>query len=107
MRYMDKEYASCLSRFWLLHDASDDARLERLKFHLEQGDYFPFLATVVGFLKETAESCAPDSEMAKTIAQQAAFAEEVRKDLIYLHENYQLAPKEKPITYSPKKMVRF
>jgi hypothetical protein len=101
---MEHSYEILLSKFWTIQDAADDSRLERLKFHLEQGDYFPFLATVVGFLKETAETCRESNEVTDA---QMAFTDELRKDLIYLHENYQLAPKATPLTYSTRKMVRF
>lgn len=88
---------------WLFHDKSDDERLARLKFHIDQGDYFPFLASVIGFLEETVRTCTNDPEN-KTKAEYAA---SVRKDLIHLHEYYQLSPTTTPRTYSTRKMVRF
>ena len=102
---MDRVYACPIPCFWTIRDAADDERIRRLTFHVSQGDYFPFLATIVGFLKETAEGCASASD--PIIRQQAAFAEEVRKDLIYLHEHYQLMKKEVPSVYTTKKVVRF
>ncbi|HEY0947962.1 MAG TPA: hypothetical protein VGE53_00520 [Candidatus Paceibacterota bacterium] len=88
---------------WLLRDESDDERLKRLRFHIEQGDYFPFLASVIGFLEEAARACTGDPDN-KT---KADFAASVRKDLIHLHEHYQLKESKAPRTYSTRKMVRF
>ncbi len=88
---------------FLFRDESDDARLKRLRFHIEQGDYFPFLASVVGFLEEAVRVCGSDPES----AEKARYAADVRKDLIHLHEHYDLAPSAKPRTYSARKMVRF
>ena len=89
--------------FWFLRDESDAERLARLTFHIEQGDYFPFLASVISFLEETARDCPKDPEN-KTKAEYAA---SIRKDLIHLHEHYHLTPNDVPRMYSTRKMVRF
>ncbi len=90
--------------FFLFRDSVEDARLERLAFHIEQGDYFPFLATVLGFLKETVEGSSAASDLDRA---QAAFAGEMREDLLYLQEHYRIVPAEKPVPYTRAKMVRF
>lgn len=96
---------SYVPTYRVLRDANDDARIKRLTFHIEQGDYFPFLATIIGFLKETLETCERTAN--ENMPAQAAFAEEVRKDLLYLQEHYRITPLEKAIPYTKKKMVRF
>lgn len=88
-----RKYAPGLAIYWLLCD-SDDERLARLQFHLEQDDYFPFLATVFGMFAEGS-------------AGQAAFADEIRKDLIHLHERYRIVPRDTPLSYTKRKVVRF
>ncbi|HYF28742.1 MAG TPA: hypothetical protein VEA36_00040 [Candidatus Paceibacterota bacterium] len=90
------------SRYWIIRDA-DEERLTRLTFHIEQGDYFPFLATVIGMLGETASRCGP----AGMAQEQARFAEEMRKDLLHLHEHYTIAPRKVRLAYTKRKMVRF
>lgn len=82
----------------------DSDRLERLKFHIERGDYFPFLATVVGMLGDTVKTYGLPSDIAGT---QAAFAEDMRKDLLYLHERYDITPKQQQLAYTKEKVVRF
>ncbi len=83
-------------------DAPRDERMERLAFHIEHGDYFPFLATVIGFLKEAIEDCGVSESATK-----AAFASDMQKDLLYLQEHYRLAPLDAPTPYTKAKMVRF
>jgi hypothetical protein len=34
-----------------------EERIERLTFHLKTGDYFPMLATILGFAQETVAGC--------------------------------------------------
>ncbi|MES2994976.1 MAG: hypothetical protein V4681_03020 [Patescibacteria group bacterium] len=98
-----RAYALPTPLFWVFRDADDD-RIERLRFHIEQGDYFPFLATIVGMLRETASSC---EAVVPEAGAQSTFAEDVRKDLIYLHENYTIAPKQEPTSFSKQKVTRF
>lgn len=97
-------YPTHIPVFSILRDSEDDERIERLRYHISAGDYFPFLATIVGMLKETAEDCA---HLLGHAGEQAKFADMLRDDLIYLHEHYELTPKERPISYSKKKVVRF
>lgn len=96
-------YRPIRSEYWIIRDADDD-RIERLAFHIERGDYFPFLATIIGMLGETVTSEGTSSEAVK---EQAAFAEQVRKDLLYLHERYVITPRTKKLAYTKEKMVRF
>lgn len=87
-------YPERASVFWLLCD-SDEERLARLAFHLAEDDYFPFLATVVGMFAEGGTE------------EQRAFADELRADLLHLHERYRIVPREKPLSYTREKVVRF
>ena len=32
-------------------------RIERLSYHLQTGDYFPMLATILGFVEESVQEC--------------------------------------------------
>ncbi len=73
--------------FFTFRDAEDDRRIERLEFHLNAGDYFPMLATILGFLQETAKDCAKDDVQYELI-------KKVRKDLMHLHQNYRITKKD-------------
>jgi hypothetical protein len=79
---------SLLSSMQFLRDApAGEARIERLKYHLETGDYFLFLSTVLGFAQETlAEcTCAANSELTPL---EVNALENARKDLEYLQKNF-------------------
>lgn len=96
-------YGPIPSPYWIIRDG-DDARIERLKFHIERDDYFPFLATVVGMLSDTITTCNASSDVMKT---QSLFAEDLRKDLLYLHEHYAISPRKERLAYTKEKVVRF
>jgi hypothetical protein len=67
--------------------APDTDRLARLHFHLKTGDYFPILATILGFIEETV-STYPAKDAMPCLERQ--LIQGVRKDLMYLHEYYQI-----------------
>jgi hypothetical protein len=79
----------------IIHDkSSDDERLEKLKFHLDTGDYFPMLATILGFVQETVTEC-ECADVADILPMETRIVRDTRKDLMYLHSNYHIVPKEK------------
>jgi hypothetical protein len=81
------------SRSWFFHDiVPEEHHLERLRFHLKTGDYFPLLATILGFLEETVKECDCSAE-AELAPMEARVIETVRKDLAYLNKNYHIVPK--------------
>lgn len=66
---------------------TDTERLARLHFHLKTGDYFPTLATILGFIEETV-SAYPQKDALPCLERE--LIQSVRKDLMYLHEYYQI-----------------
>ena len=72
-------------------DSPDDDHLDRLSFHLETGDYFPMLATVLGFVQESVQTCSC-SETEELLPLEATALKGARTDLMYLHKNYRLVP---------------
>lgn len=92
-----------VSPYWIICDGEQE-RQERLKFHIERGDYFPFLATVIKMLGDTAGTYGQPVEVA---LRQSQFAEDMRKDLIYLHENYEIQPRKQQLAFTKEKVVRF
>lgn len=62
---------------------------EHLDLHAQTGDYFAYLATLLGFLQEVDPYRNPD------VKEFAHIAEELRKDLRYLNSHYQITRKEK------------
>lgn len=70
----------------------EDTQIERLKFHLESGDYFRLLATMFGFLEETVENKC-ETVPGEMMDIQCETITRFRKDLEYLHQHYQILPK--------------
>ncbi|MEO6536360.1 MAG: hypothetical protein ABIT47_01595 [Candidatus Paceibacterota bacterium] len=73
---------------------TDSERLARLHFHLKTGDYFPMLATILGFVEETIASYSTAPDTLPTLEKELISS--VRKDLMYLHEYYQIEMKLQP-----------
>ncbi|MDB5195371.1 MAG: hypothetical protein JWO84_555 [Parcubacteria group bacterium] len=71
--------------------ADEPVRLERLEFHIKTGDYFPLLATVMGFLEESIRTC--ENGFLTIAPIEAKVIENIRQDLIHLHKHYQIQPK--------------
>ena len=69
---------------------SDYGRLTALSFHLETGDYFPFLATLLGFVEETLASGDLSQDL---VAIQLDAIKAARKDLKYLQDHCRIAPR--------------
>lgn len=69
----------------VLHDSP-----ENIDFHIRSGDYFAFLATMMGFLEEALGNC--ESELVSE--RERSLARELRHDLRYVQANYRIAPRE-------------
>jgi hypothetical protein len=65
--------------------------LEQLEFHIKSGDYFPLLATVMGFLEESIRAC--ENGFLTIVPMEAGLIEDVRKELLHLHQHYKIEPK--------------
>ena len=65
--------------------------IERLDFHLKTGDYFPMLATILGFIQESVGECACTT-VTEMVPIETKLIQNVRKDLAYLHKNYRIVP---------------
>ena len=59
--------------------------MSRLRYHLRSGDYFAFLATVFGVLEDNI------AHGPLNPSDQLALIKNMRKDLIYLQQEYQIA----------------
>ena len=69
---------------------SDYERLNALTFHVETGDYFPSLATLLGFVEETLAGADSAQE---SISIQLEAVRAARKDLHYLHDHCRIEPR--------------
>ncbi|MDB5190343.1 MAG: hypothetical protein JWN49_669 [Parcubacteria group bacterium] len=67
---------------------NDTERLARLHFHVKTGDYFPTLATILGFVEETLSNYTQATDSMPLLEKD--LIQSVRKDLMYLHEYYQI-----------------
>ncbi len=77
----------------LRDELPETLRMERLSFHLESGDYFPMLATLLGFVQETVQNCSCGL-MQDVVPIETDTLKAARKDLMYLHRNYKIVPDE-------------
>ena len=69
----------------------EEERIERLSYHLQTGDYFPMLATVLGFVQESVQECSCSSED-RLAPLERDVLKGTRHDLMYLHKNYRIVP---------------
>lgn len=63
---------------------------EHIDLHIKTGDYFSFLATMMGFLEEALAKCASHQPTEKV----RAMARELRNDLRYVQANYEIRERE-------------
>lgn len=100
-----RTYEPSLPLFFVLRDTPEDERLARLRFHITKADYFPFLATILGFAKESlTENGATATDVGK---KQIEFLSDTQKDLIHLQQNYQITPKETPTSFTKEKVIHW
>ncbi|MES2014488.1 MAG: hypothetical protein V4437_01590 [Patescibacteria group bacterium] len=78
------------SNVLILQDAAGNPR--EFIFHVENGDYFAMLATLLGFVEEAANKLEAEDEAMKIAASEIA---RLRENLIFLQANYKIEPKEK------------
>ena len=62
---------------------------QNIDFHIRSGDYFSFLATIMGFIEEALSGCT-DAAQAERLRSQAR---ELRHDLRYIQANYHILPR--------------
>lgn len=71
---------------------ADKERLARLHFHIQTGDYFSMLSTMLGFVEETLTEFHPAEGTLPGI--EKSLLQSVRKDLLDLQENYRIEPRD-------------
>ena len=70
----------------------DPEQLKLLEYHLQTGDYFPLLSTVMGFFEEAMRECQTGPLVLAPM--EAEVIRQMREDLIHLHNNYEIRPKQ-------------
>lgn len=73
-----------------LSSEEDNLHKKSLLFHVEQGDYFSTLATVLRFFEETIQDKNISPEMRE---KQLKTIEIVMSDLLFLSDNFNILPK--------------
>ncbi|MFH2104703.1 MAG: hypothetical protein ABII72_00505 [Parcubacteria group bacterium] len=69
---------------WVVCDSEEDQRVEGIKDHVEAGDYFASLATVLDLTSQTVK---------KTNVTGDKRLQKLKKDLLYLQKNYRIVEK--------------
>jgi hypothetical protein len=64
----------------------DSQHLTQLRFHLNSGDYFAFLATIFGILEDGLSGKSPQTE------DELELIRSIRQDLVYLQQEYRIEP---------------
>lgn len=94
------QFPDIQSNILILDDSQDEAgQLKQFIFHIDNGDYFAMLSTLLGFVEETANKLEEKDEAMKIAEMQIA---RLRHNLQYLHENYTITPKVKMPDAEPK-----
>lgn len=73
-------------------ESHDPERLKTLEFHIKSGDYFPLLATIMGFLEESVREC--ENGFLRIAPIESDVVRQMRQDLIHLYKHYQITPKD-------------
>lgn len=95
----DVQIPSLDTNILILEDSSEDGEIHQLIFHVETGDYFAMLSTLLGFVEETAGKLQEQDEAMKIAEMQIA---RLRANLKYLQDNYVITPKAKQPDPEPK-----
>lgn len=86
----DFQFPKIQSDVLILKDGPDGSQ-SQLIFHVENGDYFAMIATLLGFVEESAQKLQEKDEAMKVAQEQIAL---LRANLMYLQENYTIEPKK-------------
>lgn len=82
-------YAPRLPRHLLIRDG--DTPPPRLLFHVEQGDYFAALATILGLIADQLETAIRERELPTQY--QIDTLKAMHDDLVYLWKHFRIDPK--------------
>lgn len=63
----------------------------RLLFHVEKGDYFAVIATLLGFVEDSARELQEKDEAMRIAENQIM---QLRQNLMFLQDNYNITPKK-------------
>lgn len=96
----DLQFPSIQPNVLILEDSQDEnGEFHQLIFHVENGDYFAMLSTLLGFVEETAGKLEQQDEAMKIAEEQIV---RLRANLKYLQDNYIIIPKNKLANSEPK-----
>ncbi|MEZ4104420.1 MAG: hypothetical protein R3B60_03990 [Candidatus Paceibacterota bacterium] len=80
------------SPYWQVRDGDDNLEnLDQLHFHVQAGDYFSTLATILGFVEEMIM----EQDTKNAMAYELKVLRQVKKDLLYLNANFDIKAKER------------
>lgn len=102
---MDNMYRPLASITLTLRDlyGEDNEHMRRLSFHIETGDYFAMLATIIGFVEETLKGAKSPNQPLQE--RELLLMQELKKDLVHLQEHYEIRSKDASDTRQEKSGV--
>lgn len=74
---------------------NDRASQRRVRFQIEQQEYFSSLAETLGFVEEKLATIKDEGRSWYAVSQEIERLQQVREDLAYLITHYDITPKEK------------
>ena len=80
----DSYYQSSYSCFWAVNDGEENKRAKGIRDHVEAGDYFASLATVLDLTGQKVE------RVDKSSSRRLRY---IKKDLLHLQKNYYIVEK--------------
>ena len=89
---MGRIYAPLMPRRWYVREQEEESyERKTLLFHVEHGDYFLTLATILSLLQDQLETALSRHEGPTTY--QLNVPTQLRKDLVYLAEHWRIEKK--------------
>ena len=86
-----RSYPGRAPRMWLLRDAPKEDRVREIDFHVESGDYFVTLSTILWLLEDSLSDCRARGEA--PTAFQLATLQSLKDELLHMHRNYTIRKK--------------
>lgn len=82
------------SDFYLRTNRLKEDHIPRLKFHVESGDYFAMLSTILGIVEERIMKYEKENaRKSPQSSKELELLQSLRQDLWYMYENYKIIEK--------------
>ncbi len=87
---IEKTTYQITSRAWFIHDGPPEDRVRDIAFHVQGGDYFSTLATIMMLVADSLQDNRSHNETPSTFTINTLSA--LKDELMHLHHNYHIEP---------------